>query len=101
MCVKVDAYVHAHRSSELFSFYKEEKAGEEHNYIHHYARAHGKTVQASLRDMLDESVGLMYRVRNMLSGKERYAWDEFVAGYTQFHLHTPRYRIHEILPEFF
>lgn len=85
------------RRSDLFSFYKEEKVGEQHNFIHHYARVHGKTVPEALGAVLDEVVALVHRIQNLLSGPEKDAWNEFAAGYTQFHVCTPRYRLNEIL----
>lgn len=85
--------------SDLFSFYKEEKAGEQHNFIHHYARVYGKTVPEALEVVLDETVALVSRIEHLLSGVEKDAWNEFAAGYTQFHVCTPRYRLEEILPE--
>lgn len=53
--------------------------------------------------MLQTTIDMIHRVQDILpeNGGERYAWDEFVAGYTQFYLHTPRYLLDEIMPEFF
>ena len=87
--------------SDIFSFYKEEKIGETNNYVSLYAQSHGKTKPEALKELLDETVSVIRHVQDILSGTERWAWDEFVAGYTQFHLHTPRYLLNEILPEFF
>ena len=88
-------------SSDLMSFYKEEEDGETDNYVHRHARAHDQTVAESLKNLLDEVVAIVHVVEGMLTGSARHAWDQFVAGYTQFHLHTPRYLMNEVMPEFF
>ena len=89
------------RSSEILSFYKEQKAGEEHNYVSHFAVTQGMTKEQVIRHLVDETITLIDRVRDLVDGPvEKHAWDSFVAGFCQFHLTSPRYRLHEILPEY-
>ena len=86
----------------MFSFYKETKAGETWTYVHNYAKVHGLTIPEALEAVKKEAIAVVYRVRGVLGeGPERDAWESFASGYTQFHLHTARYKLKEILPEFF
>lgn len=70
-----------------------------HNFLQHYARACGESVPSALRQLADQAINAMYAVSHTLEGTEREAWEHFVAGYTQFHLISSRYRLSEILPE--
>ncbi|TCD63981.1 terpene cyclase [Steccherinum ochraceum] len=88
--------------NDMFSFYKETKAGETWTYIHNYARVNNLTIPQALEKVKEEAVAVVNRIRNILGeGPERDAWESFAAGYTQFHLHTARYQLKEILPEWF
>ncbi len=86
----------------MFSYYKEVKAGEDVTYIHMYGKVHGITPQEALRSLADQTVRVVARIRNLLGeGIERECWEDFAAGYTQFHMHTDRYQLIEIMPEYF
>jgi len=88
--------------NDMFSFYKEEKAGETWTYVHNFAKVHGMTVPEALENVKQQAIDVVKRIRNVLGeGPERDAWESFAAGYTQFHLMTARYQLVEILPEYF
>lgn len=78
------------------------KAGETGTYLHSYAAVHTQTIPQALRGIVDQTVTVVNRIRAILGeGRARDAWEHFAAGYTQFHLHTDRYKLVEILPEYF
>lgn len=89
------------RSSDLLSFYKEYKDGETDNYMSQLAISNGQTQSQTLRNVAEKLVAIDRRIKNILgSGGERHAWESFTAGYVEFHLRTPRYRLEELLPEY-
>ena len=88
--------------SDLFSFYKEALAGDDGNFVSRYARIQGKTPYEALDVIVDRLILRDETVRTILgAGKARDAWDSFTAGFTQFHILAPRYRMHEVIPEFY
>ncbi|TCD67996.1 terpene cyclase [Steccherinum ochraceum] len=87
--------------NDLLSFYKESAAGETENYVSQYAASHGLSEVRALAAITDTLVALDAQIKQILGvGPERDAWESFVVGYIEFHLHTPRYRLAEILPEY-
>ena len=91
--------------SDLLSFYKEAAvpADEEmeDNYISRYAKVHGKGIEETVDIMLDKILTTGERIERLLGdGPAKEAWLDFVAGYTHFHIYSPRYRLHEVLPEY-
>ena len=78
------------------SFYKEELAGERHNYVHEWARVSGKCPADVLADIIDETIATNENVRAILQGREREAWESFVAGYVAWHRYTPRYKLGDL-----
>ena len=61
--------------SDILSFYKEEIAGERHNFVHDRARVTDKDAAGVLNDILDEVVGAVTRARSILRGaKEQATW---------------------------
>ncbi|KAK7689817.1 hypothetical protein QCA50_006456 [Cerrena zonata] len=97
-----DAIVFINGLNDLFSFYKETLEDDQHNYIHQYARVYGKTLEESVDDLAHKLVSSIERVRNILGeGKALEAWENFVSGYTHFHLYCPRYKLSKIVPEYF
>ncbi|KAK7678713.1 hypothetical protein QCA50_018295 [Cerrena zonata] len=96
-----DAFDWANITNDLFSFYKEALAGDDGNFVNRYARLHGKTLQQTLEEMVDRLVLRDETVRAILGeGKARDAWDSFTSGFIQFHVLTPRYKLHDVIPEF-
>ncbi|TCD67997.1 terpene cyclase [Steccherinum ochraceum] len=87
--------------NDLLSFYKESAAGETENYVSQYTASHGVSEGQALSDITDTLVDLDARIKLTLgAGPERDAWESFLVGYAEFHLHNPRYRLSEILPEY-
>ena len=81
----------------MLSFYKEEQNGEVVSYIHTRSRLSGKTLVATLHEVIDEVVTAAEQIRLTLGdGKARIAWDSFVRGYIAFHVDNPRYRLQDI-----
>ncbi|CAL1716263.1 unnamed protein product [Somion occarium] len=88
--------------NDMFSFYKEMLAGDRGNYVHRYASVHGKTIRETLQDIVERLIRSDENVRAILGeGKARDAWDSFTAGFAQFHIYAPRYKLHEVIPELF
>lgn len=84
-------------ANDILSFYKEELAGERHNFVHDRARVTGRTVEQVLSDIIDEVVGAVERARTILRGeKERQTWESFLAGYVAFHFVSPRYKLAQL-----
>ena len=87
---------------DIFSFYKEALAGDDGNFGSRYTRIHGKRPYEALDDVADRLILRDETVRTILgAGKARDAWDSFTAGFTQFHILAPRYKLHEVIPEFY
>ena len=88
--------------SHSLSFYKEELAGENNNFVHDRATVTKKNISSVLSDMLDELVASVHRARSILrSQKAKDTWEEFIEGYVAFHFLTSRYKLEELLgPEF-
>ena len=77
-------------------------AGDEGNFISRYARLHGKAVHEALEDVVERLTLRDQTVRAILGdGKARDAWDSFTAGFIKFHIITPRYKLRDVIPEFY
>ncbi|KAJ3487091.1 hypothetical protein NLI96_g3782 [Meripilus lineatus] len=88
--------------NDMFSYYKEAKAGETGTYLHTFGKVHGLTEPQVLENIVQQTVIVVERIRAILGdSEEREAWENFAAGYTQFHLYTDRYKLIEIFPEYF
>ena len=86
--------------SDLYSFYKEEKAGEKDNLISQLAAINRQTPLRAFRDLADKALQLDLRIKEILGDTpERKTWESFTAGYAEYHMQTPRYRLREIMPE--
>lgn len=88
--------------SDLLSFPKESLQGETNNYVSQHAAIHSQEVSHSLLDLSDRLVALYSRIEMILGdGPEQKAWESFAAGFTEFHLYVPRYRLRDVIPEYF
>ncbi|GJE97335.1 terpenoid synthase-like protein [Phanerochaete sordida] len=95
--VTPETMVYLDYANDILSFYKEEMAGERHNFVHDRARVTGKDVSSVLDDILDEVVGAVDRARGILQGeKEKETWERFLAGYVAFHFLSPRYKLAQL-----
>ncbi|KZT73357.1 terpenoid synthase [Daedalea quercina L-15889] len=93
-----DTMLYVSKVNDVLSFYKEELAGEKDNYIHERAMATGRSTSMVLREVIDETVAAVRRVRYVLGDTDaRAAWENFAAGYIRVHTDNPRYRLKDIL----
>ncbi|PCH40462.1 terpenoid synthase [Wolfiporia cocos MD-104 SS10] len=84
--------------NDILSFYKEELSGETGNYMSDRAAASGKTTLETLREVIDETVVIVQRIRNILGeGEARDAWESFARGWIAFYTSSPRYRLKELI----
>lgn len=88
--------------SDFYSFYKEAIAGETENYVSLLAAANRQSALKTMEDLVNRLAEVDRLIKESLrDGPERAAWESFTAGYAEFHLHTPRYRLKELLPEYY
>lgn len=86
--------------SDIFSFYKEVKAGERDNYVSQLAIINDRPPLQAVKDLTEQAISIDLRVKKILGDTpERKAWVSFTCGYAGFHIHTPRYRLKEVLSE--
>ncbi|KAK6064003.1 hypothetical protein SCUP234_12609 [Seiridium cupressi] len=85
-------------TNDILSFYKEERAGEKHNYVHNRAFYEGRNVYAVFRDMINENVAAHRRIQLVLKDKEPYAkaWLEHAMGFVSMHKAMERYKLCEL-----
>ena len=85
-------------SSDIASFYKEELAGEQANYVHDRAYTTSSSPEEVLQELVQEVIAATRKARNILcTERERYVWEAFATGYLVFHVYTSsRYRLHEL-----
>ena len=83
--------------SDIFSFYKEELAGERNNYVHNRRAASGQTLSETLAAIVNDAVASVERGRHNLKGKKsREVYEQYVRGYIYMHFSTPRYYLDDI-----
>jgi len=92
-----DAMLCINYVNDILSFYKEELEGDYQNVVHGRATARRKDIVTELSDMVEEVIASLARCHDVLDGKEREAWDQFMSGYLTFHYLAPRYRLQEII----
>lgn len=86
--------------SDLCSFYKEEVAGETANLVHDRAAVTKRDAATTLRDITNEMIDGITKVRLVLEGqKEKDAWENFMAGYIAYHRLSPRYLLDDVFPD--
>ncbi|KAI0343532.1 terpenoid synthase [Trametopsis cervina] len=83
--------------NDLFSFYKEELAGEYNNSICRRAQVMQLTIGEALAGVAEEVLQGIGRVRANLTGEEKETWERFLSKYLTFHCLAPRYRLSEII----
>ncbi|KAI0441627.1 isoprenoid synthase domain-containing protein [Xylaria telfairii] len=85
-------------TNDILSFYKEEKAGEEDNYLHNRAFYEGKDIYTVFREVIQEDVDAHRRIMVVLHGREPYAqaWHEHAMGFVAMHKGMERYRLWEL-----
>ncbi|KAI0869874.1 isoprenoid synthase domain-containing protein [Hypoxylon argillaceum] len=85
-------------TNDILSFYKEEKAGEEDNYMHSRASYEGKDIYTVFKEVIQENIDAHRRIQVVLCGREPYgrAWHEHAMGFVAMHKAMGRYRLHEL-----
>ncbi|KAG8911847.1 hypothetical protein FRC00_005736 [Tulasnella sp. 408] len=80
------------------SFYKESLAGETDNYVHLRAAAEEKSPIQILHELSGEVIDTVRRITYVVSPDPELAeiWRQFIHGYLEFHVKTPRYRLREL-----
>lgn len=57
-----------------------------------------KSHEETLRDVVNETVAAVKRIRNVLGeGEAREAWESFAGGYLTFHAASPRYHLEDLI----
>ncbi|KAM6496564.1 Isoprenoid synthase domain containing protein [Amanita muscaria] len=84
--------------NDIFSFYKEELAGESINFVSTMAESSKKTKIEVLQQLADETVETYKEVTSILSGSAEalQAFEDFVQGYLYFHVANKRYKVAEL-----
>ena len=86
--------------SDLYSFYKEEMAGETDNYVSQLASINAQSRLATLRDLAEKTFQIDLRIRDILGDTaEGKAWETFAVGYAESHFYSARYRLKELLSD--
>lgn len=88
--------------SDLCSFYKEVKDNEKDNYVSQLAAINGQSPIQAVQHLADKVVAIDLRIKDILGDSpERKTWESFATAYTEFHIHSARYRLREILSEYY
>lgn len=87
------------RVNDILSFYKEELAGEDDNFVHMTAKISNKSVTLTLQDICDESLQLIDDVSKTLAMYPGHLalFRGFLSGYLRFHTSTTRYRLRDLM----
>ncbi|KAK6834145.1 hypothetical protein PG987_008839 [Apiospora arundinis] len=85
-------------ANDILSFYKEERAAENDNYISQIAMYENKDKMAVVEDLIGDVAQAVARIRATIKGKEPYASavEDHILGYVAFHKLSPRYRLSEV-----
>lgn len=89
------------RVNDILSFYKEELAGEDDNFVHMRAKITGKGVIAALNEICEETLLLIDCISDTLSETPEHLiiFEEFMVRYLRFHTSTTRYQLKELMME--
>ena len=81
--------------SDIFSFYKEELAGESINFVSTMAESRKQTKVEVLQQLADEAVETYMEVVSVLARRPEAleAFQNFARGYVYFHIANKRYKI--------
>ncbi|KXN84673.1 Trichodiene synthase [Leucoagaricus sp. SymC.cos] len=93
-----DFIAYIDHANDLFSFYKEELAGETVNFVSLYANAHGIPKLDALKRLAEETAQCYQRGSQLLQSHPE-AWKAFratCAGYIKFHASSPRYKLDQL-----
>ncbi|EIW61324.1 terpenoid synthase [Trametes versicolor FP-101664 SS1] len=84
--------------NDILSFYKEELAGEDNNYIHLRAAAEQVPTDKVLRNLVEEVSNTTLRVGKVVADDAELSkmWSRYMLCSLEFHLKTRRYRLDEL-----
>ncbi|EIW83041.1 terpenoid synthase [Coniophora puteana RWD-64-598 SS2] len=90
--------VFANVTNDVLSFYKEELAGENINYVSRAAFARGVSKVTALRTIANETISADRRARKVLDADKqtREAYARFREGFTLFHVASRRYKLDDL-----
>ncbi|RYP93663.1 hypothetical protein DL770_000194 [Monosporascus sp. CRB-9-2] len=93
-----DMAVFINTFNDVISFYKEELANDDRNYIHNRAMCEEKEPLIVLKDVKREVEDCVARIRAILKGRGIYAesWEMHMRGHIAMHTTNPRYRLAEL-----
>ncbi|EJD35168.1 terpenoid synthase [Auricularia subglabra TFB-10046 SS5] len=93
-----DMMIFIRNFNDVFSFYKEEKAGDTANQICRLAQIRAEPRLHVLEAVAGETIRAHERICNTLAGypEAQKAWLDFVSGYAAFHWTDKRYRLDEL-----
>jgi len=84
--------------SDVLSFYKEELAGEDNNYISNEAYSAGESKLVVLSRVAERLVADVSQIESSLDGSSKDAFQSFKEGFISFHFTLEkRYRLGELL----
>ncbi|GJE83989.1 terpenoid synthase [Phanerochaete sordida] len=84
-------------ANDILSFYKEELAGEQDNFVHDIMAVSGLDAPQVLSDLVDAAVKTVQRARIVLQDSEELkVFESMLEGYIAFHFTVSRYRLREI-----
>ena len=87
------------RVNDILSFYKEELAGEDDNYVHMRAGLSGNGTIATLEEICEETLTEISNITATLSHDPEAAevFDCYIRDYLRFHFSTTRYKLEELM----
>lgn len=85
--------------NDILSFYKEELAGEDDNYVHMRADLSGNGTIAALEEICAETLTEISNITATLSHDPEAAavFDCYIRDYLRFHFSTTRYKLEELM----
>ncbi|KAF9556496.1 terpenoid synthase [Agrocybe pediades] len=88
-------------TNDVLSFYKEYLAGERHNYVYNRAAVTRRSIEDTLKDIVEDAIQAHSRVTQVLENSgNTFAldiWRKFVNGFFAFHFTLKRYRLQELV----
>ncbi|KAF4615619.1 hypothetical protein D9613_012892 [Agrocybe pediades] len=88
-------------TNDVFSFYKEQLAGDQQNYVYNRAAVTQRSIKDTLKDLAEESIQANSRITQVLESSGNTTaldiWRNFVNGYIGFHFTLNRYRLQELV----
>ncbi|KAF5346174.1 hypothetical protein D9758_009928 [Tetrapyrgos nigripes] len=93
-----DLGIFMNHTNDILSFYKEEKAGDDLNYVSLLATTRKITKLQALRTLVDEGIAAHERIVRILAPSREASdfYQKFCQGYLGFHVYTERYRLDEL-----